>query len=154
MLSPNARNLVRDSCGIGGVTVTVNAHEVDAFAASVAVHCTVAAPTANAVPDARVQLTSIGSTPPVVAGALNVTGTAAPVVEATVTLAGHAIVSGGRGGTGVTGGGTVGGGVGLVGDEHAAITKRLPTSVQRTRRGTSFDLDDTAIRGPKIVLRW
>jgi hypothetical protein len=149
MLSPNARNLVRDSCGIGGVTVTVNVHEVDALVASVAVHCTVAAPAANAVPDARVQLTSMGSTPPLVAGALNVTGTAAPVVEATVTLPGQVIASGGRDGTGVTGGG----GVGFVGDEHAAITNRLATSVHRTRRGPSYDRDDTAIRGTKIVLR-
>lgn len=68
-LSPKARNRVRESCGIG-VTVTVKVQEAEADAASEAVHCTSVAPTPNADPDGRVQLTVTGSIPPLVVGAV------------------------------------------------------------------------------------
>jgi hypothetical protein len=155
MLSPNARNLVRDSRGIGVVTVIVNEHEAAVAAASVAVHRTVLAPTANAEPDECVQVTRMGSTPPDVVGALNVTGTAAPVGEATLTFAGQIIVSDGRGSAGVSGGVARGSciGVGAVGDEHAAAANRAATIAPSALRRVRYNLDDSDIRGTKIVLR-
>jgi hypothetical protein len=79
MLSPNARNLVRDNCGGGGVTFTVNAQDVVTAAASVAAHCTGVDPTGNSEPEARVQLTWTGATPPDVVGGAKLTATGLPV---------------------------------------------------------------------------
>jgi hypothetical protein len=130
-LSPNARNFVRERRGIAAVTVTVKTHEVVCAAASVAVHWTVVAPTANGEPDWRVQLTWTGATPPVADAAANVTGTAAPVVDVAVAPRGHAMVKAGRGLSpdGPAPGGPLTGGVGLVGVEQPAAS-----SVPRTTR--------------------
>jgi hypothetical protein len=56
-LSPKARNLVRESCGGGGATLTTNVHDRVTVLASVAVHCTLVTPTGNIAPDVNVQLT-------------------------------------------------------------------------------------------------
>jgi hypothetical protein len=64
MLSPNARNLVRDSCGTGAATVTVNVQDAVACAASVAVQRTVVDPNGNTDADAGVQLVCTGGRPP------------------------------------------------------------------------------------------
>ena len=80
-LSPNARNFVRDSRGVGAVTVTSNVQDVDCAAASVAVHCTVVVPTGKSDPDCRVQLTCTGGTPPAAVGGLKVTATGVPRLD-------------------------------------------------------------------------
>jgi hypothetical protein len=100
-------------------TVTVNRQLVLCATLSRALHCTVVGPTANSDPDGRVQETSIGATPPVVVGAAKVTTAPVSLVALALTLAGHAIVSGGFGG-GFCVGGVCGGGLGLVGDEQPA----------------------------------
>ena len=68
MLSPNARNLVRDTCATGAATVTVNEHDRVACAASVAVHRTVVDPTGKVDAEAGVQAVCTGATPPAVTG--------------------------------------------------------------------------------------
>ena len=145
-LSPYARNLVRDNRGIAASTVTVNVHVADCDAASTAVHFTDVEPIGKKAPDCLEQLTCTGSTPPLVHGAAKVTGMAAPVVDATRTLAGHVMLGGGTGvAGGFTGGPAVGGGaaggVGDVGDEHApaknisiATKARLPARTARFLR--------------------
>jgi hypothetical protein len=131
-LSPNARNFVRDNLTAGADTVTVNVHDREVAAASVAVHCTEVTPRGKADPDWRLQLTCTGETPPVVVGAANVTDTAPPENAVVVTFAGHVIASAGPAGivVVVVVGGTVvvvvvvvaGGGLGELGDEQAALS--------------------------------
>jgi hypothetical protein len=82
VLSPKARNLVRDSWGAGAATFTLNVHDRVVGAASVAEHCTTVVPTGNCDPDAREQLTCTGAMPPVVFGAPKVTVTGLPLADA------------------------------------------------------------------------
>ena len=109
-------------------------------------HCTGVAPTGNGDPDARLQLTCTGDTPPVVVGGGNVTDTAAPVNETVVTFAGHEMVSGGPDGMVVSSSSVerssslswcvvVGVGVGELGDEHrpSAATQQQRTSQRAAR---------------------
>jgi hypothetical protein len=93
----------------------------------------------NGDPEVRLQLTCTGDTPPLVAGAGNVTDTAAPVNDVVVTSAGQVIVRGGPAGSMVGGGGivvvvVVGRGVGELGEEHPAATS-APTSSSVRHRG-------------------
>jgi hypothetical protein len=90
MLSPNARNFVRLIRG-GAVTVTRKVHELARCRASVAVHVTVVAPTANVDWLAGVQATCTGDSPPVVVAVPYDTGTDVPVGDATVIGEGQLI---------------------------------------------------------------
>jgi hypothetical protein len=66
-------------------------------------------PCVNIDPDWRVQLNSMGATPPLVEGAANATATPDTVVADALTLAGHEIVNGElTGGAGGGGDGAVG----------------------------------------------
>jgi hypothetical protein len=84
MLSPNARNFVRASCGTAAATVTLNVHALVACTASVAVQRTVVVPTGKIDADAGVQLVCTGATPPVATGDVKVT--AIPLLALAVTL--------------------------------------------------------------------
>ena len=67
MLSPKARNFVRDSvCDTR--TRTVKPHAICALSASVAVHRTVVSPMGNTLPDPGSHCTAYGARPPVGAG--------------------------------------------------------------------------------------
>jgi hypothetical protein len=132
VLSPNARNFVRDSCGTGAATTTWNVHERVVGAVSVAVHCTSVLPTGNNEPEVRVQLTWTDPTPPDVIGAANVTATGLPLLDVEFWFGGHAIASpddgGGGGGLSIGGGGV--GGLGEVGAEHALVISVKAISAQ------------------------
>jgi hypothetical protein len=118
----------------------VNVQDLVVETASVAVHCTGVAPTGNADPDARLQLTCTGGTPPVVVGEGKVTDTAPPENDGEVTAAGQVMVSGGLAGTVVVvAGGTVVVvlvvvvvvvGVGELGDEQPNVSSTAPIAVQ------------------------
>lgn len=113
------------SCGMGGVTVTENEHDPVWVSDAVAVHCTVVVATLNGDPDAGVQLSVTGATPPVAVGTVYVTGTGPPLGEPVVIAAGQ-VIDGAPVGGGV--GGVVGG-VGVVGvDPPHAPTARAASS--------------------------
>ena len=143
-LSPNARNLVRVSCGTWA-TVTVKEHEEVAEITSVAMHWTGVAPIGNIEPDSREQLIAIGARPPDVVGFGNDTGTGAPLVVEAVTDTGQEIESGGLGGCGL-----VGGGSGAVGVLHPAVTSATATSHATSSCSTAARMD-TAIL---CILQW
>ena len=141
-LSPNARNLVRDSRGTGGVMVTVNVQLVVSVAA-VAVQRTWVAPTGNSDADGGVQATvardvpSARTAPPVVVAAGYVTITGLPFGDAAACGGGHEIV---RGWVVGAGGAVVGGGVGAVGDEQPIMsaTRSGPTAARADCRSLSL----------------
>ena len=128
---------MREIWGGGGATVTTNVQDCVTGLASVAVHCTLVAPMGNIEPDAAVQLTCTGVTPPDVVGDAKVTATGPPLREVAARLAGQAMLKPGGGGGGVPGGSF---GVGRVGvDEvHAAtakaVTQNGTVSKRRNRR--------------------
>lgn len=129
MLSPKARNVVRDSCGSGAATVTVNVHDLVVCTASVAVQRTVVAPTGKSEAAAGVQLVCTGAMPPALTGDEYETVMPLLLVAATDTLTGHEMLS-----PGVADGG-VGGGVDEVGDvgDEQPNTTRVSVSSDRPR---------------------
>src|SRR5690349_12160005 len=89
MLSPNARNRVPLSFGIGGagiVTVTLNEQTACRLMASVTVQPTDVVPPGNDVLDFGVQLNDVGGVPPVIAGSGYVTIADVAENDAAVTL--------------------------------------------------------------------
>jgi hypothetical protein len=83
MLSPNARNRVRVSCGAGAPTETVNVHDAVARAASVAVQLTDVVPIGKRDDEAGVHVVVTGGVPPEAIGCANVTLTPLAVVALT-----------------------------------------------------------------------
>jgi hypothetical protein len=130
MLSPNARNFVRDNVGVLA-TATGITQEADRFSESVAVQDTSVAPTGNDDPDGGVQVTVTGCWPPSASGVVYDTVVEVPVVEIEIGD-GHDTV-GAAGGGGVT---TTGGGVGAVGvpDLQAPTVVRSTTATMDARR--------------------
>jgi hypothetical protein len=158
MLSPNARNLVRDRRTGGRLTVTVNEHDAVAACASVAVHCTEVDPTGKPDPEVLEQLICTGGTPPVTVGAENGTTTGLPLSEVAVRFAGHAIESAGvagvEGGGVVTGGCVTGGwvtGEGALGEEHpaAAMTPAHSAATSHSAHRPVMDRRLVRIDNPK-----
>lgn len=135
MLSPNARKLVFVSLGSGGVTSTGNEQDPACPFDAVAVHCTVVDPTAKLDPDAGVQLTLTGATPPVGVGTVNVTGTAAPLGDGVATGPGH-VTEGADGLVGRVGD------VGLDDPPHAPVTSAASSSVPGTSRRRPLSLGE------------
>lgn len=84
MLSPKARNFVRERCGAADATVTVNVHELVARTASVAVQRTVVEPMGKIDVDPGEQLVWTGATPPLATAAAKVTG--APLLVSAVAF--------------------------------------------------------------------
>jgi hypothetical protein len=125
MLSPNARNFVRVSCGAGAATVTLKVHDAVACAASVAVHRTVVVPTGKIEADAGVQLFCTGDRPPLTTGEPKVTAMPLLAVAVTFWFAGQLMLSAGDC---PPGGGCCGGCVGEVGDEHPNVAASASSS--------------------------
>src|SRR5688500_11396731 len=120
--------------GIFASTITLKLHDADCDAASLAEQSTAVVPTGNGVPGCRVHVTTIGVSPPDVCGALNVTGTGAPVVDVPLTPVGHVIDSGGGAG-----------GVAAVGEEHPArATTEIMTAARMRYLGRTQGVSITA----------
>jgi hypothetical protein len=99
MLSPNARNFVPCSSGIGAagsVTVTVNVHPAERPPPSIAEHITVVVPAENELFEAAEQVITTGAVPPVAIGLAKVTCAVVTVGDAVTAfmLAGQAIDGG------------------------------------------------------------